>query len=182
VGENLAHNNFKEYARMRKKIFWVVQILLVLSMLMAACSSAATPQAADPQVATPQVVKETVVVTKEVPVEVTKEVVVEKPPSEVTLTVLNPQGPIEAVAELAPRLGTLDGKKVAFWLSATADETYAGQGGPFFDKLQELLKAQFPQMEVVNYTDLPMKYSPADEVIAAITATQPDAVIVGFGG
>ena len=158
-------------------------LILIFVMALTACDVLASPTEA-PTAAPTNVppTAEVVVVTVEVPVEVTKEVVVEKPPSEVTLTVLNPQGPIEAVAELAPRLGTLDGKKVAFWLSATADETYAGQGGPFFDKLQELLKAQFPQMEVVNYTELPMKYSPADEVIAAITATQPDAVVVGFGG
>ncbi len=101
---------------------------------------------------------------------------------QVSLKVLNPQGAVEAVGELAPRLSTLDGKTVALWLSATPDEVYAGMGGPFYDQLAELLKKQFPKINLIPYAKLPMKYSPADEVIAAIKATKPDGVVIALGG
>jgi hypothetical protein len=168
---------------MKKTVTWVVALVLVMSMVLSACTPAAAPINT-----TPQVVKETVIVTQEVPVEVTKEVVVTKEvtvevaPSEYSLTVLNPQGAVKHVSDLAPRLDTLDGKKVAMWLSATADELYAGRGQDLYDELAKLLTAKFPTIQIVPYSELPMKYSPADEVIAAITATEADAVIVGFGG
>jgi hypothetical protein len=151
---------------MRKKFAFAVQALLALTMILVACSTPAAPQT------TPPVIKETVVVTQEV----------EVAPSEYSVTVLNPQGAIPVAGELAPRLDTLDGKKVALWLSATPDETYAGKGAPFYDELAKLLKEKFANIEIIPYTELPMKYSPADEVIAAITAQEPDAVVVGFGG
>ncbi len=165
---------------MRKRLAIAVQLMTVLAMLLAACSSPAAPQAT-PQ---PQTVKETVIVTQEVPVVKVTEVekIVEKAPSEYALTVLNPQGAVTAAKELAPRLPSLDGKKVAFWLSATADETYAGMGGPLYDELMKMLKDKYPAANIVSYTELPQKYSPANEVIHAITATVPDAVVVGFGG
>ncbi len=100
----------------------------------------------------------------------------------VTLKVLSPQGVIEAANDHAPRLSTLDGKTVALWLSATPDEAYAGKGGPFYDRMAELLQKQFPKVNIVPYSKLPMKYSPADEVIAAIKASKPDGVVVALGG
>ncbi len=100
----------------------------------------------------------------------------------VTLTVLNPQGPIAATGKLAPRLSSLAGKTIALWLSATPDELYAGKGGPFYDRLAELLTKQFPDVKIIPYSKLPMKYSPADEVIAAIQAAKPDGVVVALGG
>jgi alpha/beta superfamily hydrolase len=170
---------------MKKTVTWAVAIVLVMSILLSACTPSAPPIET-----TPQVVKETVVVTKEVPVDVVKEVTkdvevvkeVEVAPSEYSLTVLNPQGAVKHVSDLAPRLDTLDGKKVAMWLSATADELYAGRGEDLYDEMAKMLKDKFANIEIIPYSELPMKYSPADEVIAAITATEPDAVIVGFGG
>ena len=163
---------------MRKKFPIVVQLMITLAFILGACASPATPQVE------PQVIKETVVVTQEVPVEkiVEKEKIVVQAPSEYSLTALSPQGAIPIVADLAGRLDTLDGKTVAMWLSATADETYAGLGEPLYDELAKLLKEKFPAITIVPYSELPLKYSPADEVIAAITETKPDAVVIGFGG
>jgi hypothetical protein len=102
--------------------------------------------------------------------------------SKYTLTVLNPQGPVKKSRDLAPRLGTLEGKKVALWLSSTKDELYAGRGAELFDLLEKMLKEKFPGISVVPYTKLPMKFAPENEVVAAITAVRPDAVVAGFGG
>ena len=102
--------------------------------------------------------------------------------SEYTLTVLNPQGPVKKDRDLAPRLETLKGKKVAMWLSATADQIYAGKGAELFDSLEKMLKEKYPDIEIVSYRDLPMKFAPENEVVAAITKTNPDAVVAGFGG
>lgn len=103
-------------------------------------------------------------------------------PADYTLTVLNPQGPVKKSRELAPRLKTLEGKKVAMWLSATPDELFAGKGAELYDVLGKMLKEKFPGIEIVPYRSLPMKFAPAGEVVAAITATRPDAVVVAFGG
>jgi hypothetical protein len=100
----------------------------------------------------------------------------------VELTVLIPQGSAKVLKELAPRLDTLDGKKVALWLSATEDELYAGKGAEYFDKLGELLKAKFPKIEIISYDTMPRKYSPADEVMKGITDQNPDAVVIALGG
>ncbi len=102
--------------------------------------------------------------------------------SKYTLTVLNPQGPVKKNRDLAPRLETLQGKKVAMWLSATEDQLFAGKGAELFDVLQKMLKEKYSDIEVVSYRDLPMKFAPENEVVAAITKTQPDAVVAGFGG
>jgi len=102
--------------------------------------------------------------------------------SDCTLTVLNPQGSVEKVRDLAPRLDTLQGKKIALWLSATPDQLYAGKGAELYDLLEKLLKENYPDTEIVHYADLPMKFMPENEVVEAIVATQPDAVVIGFGG
>jgi len=99
-----------------------------------------------------------------------------------TLTVLNPQGPVKKGRDLAPRLGTLEGKRVVMWLSSTRDEVYAGRGTELYDILAKMLKEKFAGVTIVPYTDLPMKFAPEDEVVAAITAARPDAVVAGFGG
>ena len=100
----------------------------------------------------------------------------------VTLTVLNPQGTVKKNRDLALRLGTLEGKKVALWLSATPDQLYAGKGAELYDVLAKMLKEKFADIKIVPYADLPMKFAPENEVVAAITATKPDAVVVAFGG
>lgn len=67
----------------------------------------------------------------------------QKPPamsSRYTLTVLSPQGPVKKSKEPAPRLGTLEGKKIAMWLSSTADQVYAGRGAELYDALAKMLK------------------------------------------
>ena len=99
-----------------------------------------------------------------------------------TLTVLNPQGPVDKGRDLAPRLGTLKGKKIAMWLSATADQVYAGKGAELYDLLEKMLKEKYADIQIVRYADLPMKFMPENEVVDAIVATQPDAVVTGFGG
>jgi hypothetical protein len=102
--------------------------------------------------------------------------------AEYTLTVLNPQGPVKKVRDLAPRLKTLEGKKLAMWLSSTPDQLFAGKGAELYDLLAKMLKEKIPGINIVSYHDLPMKFAPVPEVVAAITATRPDAVIAGFGG
>ena len=102
--------------------------------------------------------------------------------SEYTLTVLSPQGPVKKNHDLAPRLDTLEGKKIAMWLSATADQLYAGKGMELYDLLEKMLKDKYPGIEIVSYRDLPMKFAPENEVVDAITKTQPDGVVAGFGG
>jgi hypothetical protein len=102
--------------------------------------------------------------------------------SEYTLTVLNPQGAVKKDRDLAPRLDTLEGKNVAMWLSATADQLYAGKGAELYDLLEKMLKEKFSGIQIVRYADLPMKFMPEKEVVDAIVKTQPDAVVAGFGG
>lgn len=102
--------------------------------------------------------------------------------SEYTLTVLNPQGHVKKDKALAPRLDTLDGKKIAMWLTATPDQLYAGKGAELFDLLEKMLKEKYSDIEIVRYADLPMKFMPENEVVDAIVKTQPDAVVAGFGG
>ena len=103
-------------------------------------------------------------------------------PAGYTIHVLNPQGPIKKARELAPRLPTLEGKKVAMWLSATPDQVFAGRGAELYDLLAKMLKEKIPGISIVPYSGLPMKFAPANEVVAAITAVKPDAVVAAFGG
>lgn len=102
--------------------------------------------------------------------------------SEVILTVLNPQGYVKKDKVLAPRLDTLKGKKIAMWLSATPDQLYAGKGGELYHLLEKMFRDKYPDTQIVHYTDLPMKYTPENEVVDAIVKTEPDAVVIGFGG
>jgi len=102
--------------------------------------------------------------------------------SEYTLTVLNPQGNVKKDKDLAPRLDTLAGKKIAFWLSATPDELYAGKGAELYDLLEVQLKEKYPDTQIIHYADLPMKWMPEKEVVDAIVKAEPDAVVAAFGG
>jgi len=102
--------------------------------------------------------------------------------SEYSLTVLNPQGPVKKDRDLAPRLDTLEGKKVAMWLSATEDQLFAGKGAELYGALEKMLKEKYSDIEIVSYRDLPMKFAPEDEIVTAITEANPDAVVAGFGG
>lgn len=99
-----------------------------------------------------------------------------------TLTVINPQGPIKKIRDLAPRLKTLEGKKLAMWLSSTPDQLFAGKGTELYDLLAKMLQEEIPSINIISYRDLPMKFAPVPEVVAAIAAARPDAVIAGFGG
>jgi hypothetical protein len=132
-----------EEINMKKTATWAVAVLLIMPILLSACSLA---------------------------------------PPESTLTVLNPQGPVKKNLDLAPRLDTLNGKKLAMWLSATQDQLFAGKGAELYDELEKMFREKFPDTEIVPYSDLPMKYMPADEVVAAIKKSEPDAVVAGFGG
>ena len=98
-----------------------------------------------------------------------------------TLTVLNPQGHVKKDKALAPRLDALEGKKIAMYLSATRDHLYAGKGADLYDILEKRLSKEYPNTEIVHYADLPMKFSPENEVVDAIVKTKPDAVVIGFG-
>ncbi|NLD35307.1 MAG: hypothetical protein GX654_00375 [Desulfatiglans sp.] len=100
----------------------------------------------------------------------------------VTLTVLNPQGHVKKDKVLAPRLDTLEGKKIAMYLSATPDQVYAGKGAELYDMLEKMFKEKYPNTQVVHYAELPMKFMPENEVVDAIIAEKPDGVVVGFGG
>ena len=99
-----------------------------------------------------------------------------------TLTVLNPQGSVKKDRVLAPRLDTLEGKKVAMWLSATPDQIYAGMGAELYVLLEDMLKKRYAGIRIVRFVNLPMKFMPENEVVKAIVATKPDAVVAGFGG
>jgi hypothetical protein len=99
-----------------------------------------------------------------------------------TLTVLNPQGHVKKDKILSPRLDTLEGKKIAMWLTATPDQLYAGKGAELFDLLEKMLRERYTDIQIVRYADLPMKFMPENEVVDAIVKTQPDAVVAGFGG
>jgi len=101
---------------------------------------------------------------------------------EATLTVLSPQGAVPKKLDLAPRLDTLEGKTVAMWLSATADQVYAGKGAELYDILEKKLKDTYPGIRIVSYSELPMKFMPEQEVVDAIIKAKPDAVVAGFGG
>ncbi len=113
-----------------------------------------------------------------------KEVKVKNPAAspEFTLTVLNPQGHVKKDKVLSSRLDTLEGKKIAMWLTATPDQLYAGKGAELFDFLEKMLKEKYSNIQIVRYADLPMKFMPENEVVDAIVKTQPDAVVAGFGG
>jgi len=102
--------------------------------------------------------------------------------SEYTLTVLNPQGHVKKDKVLSPRLDTLEGKKIAMWLTATPDQLYAGKGAELYDLLEKMLKEKYTDIQIVSYADLPMKFMPEKEVVDAIVKTQPDAVVAAFGG
>lgn len=102
--------------------------------------------------------------------------------SKVALTVLNPQGHVKKDKDLAPRLDTLEGKKIAMYLSATPDQLYAGKGAELYDILEKMFKEKYPNTQVVHYAELPMKYMPENEVVDKIIAAKPDAVVIGFGG
>ena len=102
--------------------------------------------------------------------------------SNYTLTVLNPQGYVKKDKVLAPRLDTLEGKKIAMWLTATPDQLYAGKGSELYDSLEKMLKEKYNDIQIVRYSDLPMRFNPESEVVDAIVKTEPDAVVAGFGG
>ncbi|MBN2420115.1 MAG: hypothetical protein JXL81_12075 [Deltaproteobacteria bacterium] len=99
-----------------------------------------------------------------------------------TITVLNPQGHVKKNKVLAPRLDTLEGKKIAMWLTATPDQLYAGKGAELYDILERMLKEKYSGIQIIRYADLPMKFMPENEVVDAIVKAGPDAVVAGFGG
>ena len=139
---------------MKRNMNWISIALIIILAMLSACSNPSSENAVTKKAAS----------------------------SEYTLTVLNPQGSVKKDKDLAPRLNTLDGKKIAMWLSATSDQLYAGKGSELYDLLEKMLKEKYPNTQVVHYADLPMKYTPANEVVDKIVGTHPDAVVVGFGG
>jgi hypothetical protein len=96
------------------------------------------------------------------------------------LTVLNPTSAVEADGEYAPRLDDLNGKRVAMWLTDKA--LNVGYGEIVYEQLAEKLKAEYPDVVIIPYDELPIKYSPRDEVMEGLLGADPDAVIVGVGG
>jgi len=140
---------------MRKNMKWFFLVLMILLVMLSSCSSSPSDNAAIEEKAAS---------------------------SEDTLTVLNPQGHVKKDKVLAPRLDTLDGKKIALYLSATPDQLYAGKGAELYDILEKMLSEKYPDTQVVHYADLPMKFTPENEVVDAIVKAEPDAVVIGFGG
>ena len=147
-----------------KKSLNLLLVMVLLVSILSACG--ATPE--------PQTVVETVVVEKEVPVEVTRivEVPAEAPAAAgpVTLEVLNPTGVIEITKAPAPRLADLSDKTICLmWGSGLF------RGTETFPVLEEMLKERFPTAKIVPYT----------EMAAGMSAVQEkgcDAVINGNGG
>ena len=98
----------------------------------------------------------------------------------VELTVLNPAAVIDAPHELAPRPATLDGKTVALWLSS--DDPLYGHGKAVLEAIGEALRQRYPGVRIIPPEQLPVTYKPEDDVLTAILANDPDAVIGGVGG
>lgn len=99
----------------------------------------------------------------------------------VSLTVLNPQGNVPVVNKYAPRLSTLDGKKVGLWLMLPSTYEFQPAGLAFYDEIAAMMKKQFPNVTIVMPKDFS---SNAPEVASAnvITATKVDAAVIGIGG
>lgn len=136
---------------MQIKKLWPIFLLIAVCVLGLA-SFAATAQAAPPQQA-----------------------------ATVSLAVLNPQGAVPVVNKFAPRLSTLDGKKVGLWLMLPSTFEFQPAGNAFFDEIAALMKKQFPNVTLVMPKDFS---SNAPEVASAnvITATKVDAAVLGIGG
>ena len=148
---------------MNKKI--IIGLLLIISLFaLVGCNS---PQ----ETSKPEGEQETVIDSKETP---------DANNDYVELTVLNPTSAVEAVGEYAPRLDNLNGKRVAMWLSGEGIDT--GYGEIVYERLAEKLKAEYPDVVIIPYNELPITYSPKDEVVGDLLATNPDALIVGVGG
>ncbi|MBN1832465.1 MAG: hypothetical protein JW896_10165 [Deltaproteobacteria bacterium] len=141
---------------MRMKRTWIVVTLVAILAMLPACNRPSSREAANEKESAAS--------------------------SGYTLTVLNPQGYVKKDKILSPRLDTLEGKKIAMWLTATPDQLYAGKGAELFDLLEKMLKEKYTDIQIVRYADLPMKFMPENEVVDAIVKTQPNAVVAGFGG
>jgi len=99
----------------------------------------------------------------------------------VTLELYDPSGAVEVTELHAPRLDTLEGKTICFlWNTAF-------EGDRTFPLIGELLKEQFPTVNIIDYTELPMIPGEVSDksfapVIEAVKAKACDAVITGNGG
>jgi hypothetical protein len=141
---------------MKMKRTWIAVTLVAILAMLPACNSPSSQEAANVKEATES--------------------------SGFTVTVLNPQGHVKKDKVLSPRLDTLEGKKIAMWLTATPDQLYAGKGAELYDLLEKMLKEKYSDIQIVRYADLPMKFMPESEVVDAIVKTKPDAVVAAFGG
>ncbi len=96
----------------------------------------------------------------------------------VTLEVLNPSGEIQIGHLNAPRLDTLEGKKICnIWMTGM----YRGE--QFFPILSDLLKKRFPTITVIPYTEFPVGYpTDLEELVRIVKEKGCDAVIGGPAG
>lgn len=94
----------------------------------------------------------------------------------VTIKVLNPQGAVPATGKLAPRLSTLDGKRVVNYLLLPNTFEFQPAGKAFFASISEQLKKQFPKVTIVDVNSF------NETGLEDIQKEKPDAVILGVGG
>ena len=85
------------------------------------------------------------------------------------------------MGKLAPRLSSLDGKKVALWLMLPNTFEFQPAGKAFYERTAELLKKQFPNVTLIMPDKLENS-SDAAKSLAGIKEAKPDAALLGMGG
>jgi hypothetical protein len=106
---------------------------------------------------------------------VTKTVQVTATPAPISLELMNPAGDQEITQLFAPRLSTLDGKKVAF----LACDPTKWQPHRIFPAIQDALKKLYPTISFLPHTQFTIGSIEAPAVAAAVKAAGADACITG---
>lgn len=166
-----------------RKATYLLLVMMLLASSIAACGSTPEPVTIIETVTVEKEVPVTVEVEKEVPVEVTRIVEVPSGAAEpaqaeatgpVTLEVFNPVGPTNVTEVYAPRLDTLEGKKICM---LSNDSWQAQRTLPV---LEELLENEFPTAELIPFTEFPRGTVVEQQATADLVAEMGcDAVIMG---